>query len=87
MVNLAIGFHDLGLEVDMVLAKATGNYLPLIPAGVNIVDLGTSRTLLAFPGLVKYLRARQPEALLSALDHANVVALIAKGWVTACSRG
>lgn len=82
MVNLARGFLDRGVEVDMVLGKAEGPYLPQVPRGVRIVDLGVTRMHRALPGLVRYLRQEHPQALLSALDHSNVVAL----WARALAR-
>jgi glycosyltransferase involved in cell wall biosynthesis len=42
------------------------------------VDLNASRVLTSLPALVRYLRQKQPEALLSALDYANVVAIWAR---------
>lgn len=78
MVNLARGFAERGLKVDLVLAKAEGPYLSQVPPGVQVVDLGVSRILASLPGLVRYLRRERPKALLSALDHANVVALWAR---------
>ena len=77
MVNLAIGFVELGLTVDLVLASAQGPYLSLLPKEVQVHDLQVPRTLSALSGLTKYLKTRRPEALLSALDHANIVALFA----------
>lgn len=78
MVNLARGFAEEGHPVDLVLAKAEGPYLKDVPESVRIVDLDSPRVLQSLPGLVKYLRRERPHALLSALDHANLVALWAK---------
>lgn len=78
MVNLARGFSERGLDVDLVLSSAQGPYLADVPRDVNIVDLGAKRVLYSLPALVRYLRTEQPEAMLSALDHANIVALLAK---------
>ena len=78
MVHLARGFVERGLNVDIVLAKAEGPYLSLVPSEVRIIDLKASRVLLAFPGLVRFLRKERPVVLLSTLDHANIVALLAK---------
>jgi len=78
MVNLARGLSERGLVVDLVLAKAEGPYLSQVPPGVRVVDLGAPRVLASLPGLVRYLRQERPKALLSALDHANVVALWAR---------
>ena len=78
MAHLARGFVERGLNVDIVLAKAEGPYLSQVPPEVRIIDLKASRVLLAFPGLIRYLRKERPAALLSTLNHANIVALFAK---------
>jgi len=78
MVNLARGFVERGLQVDLVLAKAEGPYLSQVPQSVRVVDLRSKQVLYSLPGLVRYLRRERPKALLSAMDHANVVALWAK---------
>ncbi|MGI9952916.1 glycosyltransferase [Moorellaceae bacterium AZ2] len=78
MVNLARGFVEQGLDVDLVLAKAEGPYLSQVPPKVRVIDLGAPRVLASLPGLVRYLRRERPQALLSAMDHANVVALWAR---------
>ncbi|MGD9840629.1 MAG: glycosyltransferase [Candidatus Bipolaricaulis sp.] len=82
MVNLAAGFVRKGLDVDMVVGKAEGPLLSDVPSQVRIVDLGVVRMHRALPGLVRYLREERPHALLSALDHSNVVAL----WARAIAR-
>ena len=78
MVNLANGFVERGKEVDMVLAKAEGPYLSQLHPAVRVVDLGAPRVLAALPALARYLRKARPTAILSALDHANVAALLAR---------
>ena len=78
MVNLARSFVEQGVRVDLVLARAEGPYLSQVPPDVRIVDLRAPRVLASLPGLVRYLRRERPVAMLSALDHANVVALWAR---------
>ena len=78
MLNLAQGFAAQGVQVDLVLAKAEGDYLNQIPARVTTVDLNSPRVLLSLPGLIKYLKREQPVAMLSAMGHANIVAVWAK---------
>lgn len=78
MVTLANAFAEQGLSVDMVLAKATGQYLSQVAPAVRVVDLGASRVITSLPGLVSYLRHERPQAMLSALNHANVVAVWAR---------
>lgn len=75
MLNLARGFVEQGLEVDLVLVKAEGPYLSAIPPGVRVVDLGGKRLLLSLPAIIRYLQQKRPVALLSALEDANLVAL------------
>ena len=75
MLNLARGFAEKGHVVDLVLAKAEGPYLNEVPEGIRVVDLNASRVLKSLPGLTRYLRKERPAVLLSALNHANIIAL------------
>lgn len=77
MVTLANGIAACGYRVDLVLTKAEGPYLKDVASTVRVVDLGASRVLFSLPPLVRYLRKERPDALLSALNHANVIALLA----------
>lgn len=86
MVNLAQGLVDDGVEVDLVLGRADGPYLAQVPQQVRLVDLNSSRILTGLPGLMRYLQENQPLALISALDHANLVALWAKRLTNVSSR-
>ena len=78
IVTLANAFSERGFIVNLVLTTATGPYLPEVSPSVNVVDLKRSRVLISLPDLVGYLRMRQPVALLSAMSHANLIALLAK---------
>lgn len=77
MLRLARHLVASGEEVDLVFGRAAGPFLHEVPEGCRVVDLSASRVALALPGLVQYLRASRPRALVSALDHANIIALIA----------
>lgn len=76
-LNLATEAAARGLTVDLVLCKAEGEYLSELPTSVRIVNLDAPRVLSALPGLVRYLRRERPAVLISAMTHANIVALIA----------
>ena len=78
MLRLAHGLAMQGYSVDLVLARAEGPYLTSVPDVVRVVDLNGSRVLSSLPALVRYLRHEQPDALLSSLDYANIVALWAR---------
>ncbi len=86
MRNLAEGFAARNVTVDLVLANATGPYLKTISDIVNIVDLGASRVIFSLPGLVRYLRREQPDAMLSAMSHTNIIAIIARSLAAGNTR-
>lgn len=77
LINLAGGMVDKGIEVDIVLASATGPFLSDVPAGVRVVDLKVSRVARSVLPLARYLRATKPDVLLGFLDHTNVTAIAA----------
>lgn len=85
-VELANEFAAQGLSIDLVLASAEGPYLTDVSTAVRVVDLKAPRMLRALPQLVRYLRAERPAAMLSALDHANIVALLARRVTGAATR-
>jgi glycosyltransferase involved in cell wall biosynthesis len=78
ILNLTRGFVNLGAKVDMIPVRQKSIHLGALPPGVNVVDLGSSHTLSSLPGLVRYLRAEQPDALLAAKDRANSTAVLAR---------
>jgi glycosyltransferase involved in cell wall biosynthesis len=86
MVGLANEFAARGLPVDLLVASARGPYLAEVAPGTKLVDLGARRVTWALPRLVRYLRAERPRVLLSALDNANVVALLAARAAGRCTR-
>jgi len=84
MVILANEFASRGCKVDLLLVKAEGPYLSTVSENVRIVDLNASRVLTSLPRLVCYLRKEKPYVMLSALNHANVIAILAK-WIARVS--
>jgi glycosyltransferase involved in cell wall biosynthesis len=86
MITLAQGFAARGLEADVLVAQREGPNLPLQAPGIRIVDLRAHRVLAALTGLAAYLRRERPAAMLSALPHANVVAVWARALARAPTR-
>jgi len=76
-VTLANAFAKKGLKVDLLLAQAEGPYLNDVLPGVRVVDFKAARVLKSIPKLVRYLSAEKPDCLLSALNHANLSAIVA----------
>lgn len=77
MLNLAKGFAASGRRVDLVLVKAQGVYLDAVPDAINIIDLQCQRVFSSLLRLAVYLKTHKPHVLLAAMDHANIIALIA----------
>lgn len=77
MVTLANGFADAGYTTDLVVANATGPYRSEVAPSVRVVDLGADRVASSLPALVRYLRRVKPRSMLSAVTHANVIAVLA----------
>jgi glycosyltransferase involved in cell wall biosynthesis len=75
MLQLAASFSARGHDVDLVLAIPGGPLDAQVPRGPRVVSLDASRTVLALPALIRYLRRERPVALLSTLEHANVLAV------------
>lgn len=78
MVTLANAFSARGFEVDLVIAGLDGPYASDVDGTVRVVDLASARVARSLPGLVRYLRRWRPEAVVSAMHHANVVAVAAR---------
>lgn len=65
-------------EVDLVLAHAQESDLAKVPDLIRVVNLEAPRTLASLPALMQYLRREQPEAMLSVMNFASIVALWAR---------
>lgn len=77
-INLAQGFAERDIEVDLVLASATGAYLNEIPDSVDVFDLATGSVMRSIPRLIRYLRRRRPDALVVTLRHSSIAVLLAR---------
>ncbi|MFB2917366.1 MULTISPECIES: glycosyltransferase [Aerosakkonema] len=75
IVNLIGGFVDRGVNVDLVLVRAEGPFVALIPPEVRVVNLGYKRLVLSMPAFVRYLHQSQPTTLLTAFEDTNLIAL------------
>jgi len=78
MVSLANAFAQRGFTVDLLVCTLVGPYRDEVARGVRVVDLGATRVAFALRALTSYLRRERPDALLSTMAHANVVAILAR---------
>lgn len=77
IISIANGLSENGYEVDLVVVDGKGEYKSEIGQDVRVVDLEAGRVIKAIPGLIKYLKTRGPELMLSTIWHANISAVIA----------
>lgn len=78
MVSLANGLVRRGIPVDLVLIKDAGVYRSHVDARVRVIDLKGKRVLTSFLAVARYLRRERPDAMLSAMNYVNVVAVWAR---------
>jgi glycosyltransferase involved in cell wall biosynthesis len=76
-IELAREFARLGYTVEFVLMQATGEFLPEVQRDFAVTVLDTPRARTVLPALVRYLRQRRPDALISAMWPLTVIAPLA----------
>lgn len=76
-VQLANRFAAMGVSTHLVLAEASGPYLPEVHASVQVIDLRAVGVTRSLGKLTGYLRQTRPAALLSALESSNLIAVLA----------
>lgn len=86
MVFYANAFVERGIEITFIVGRAEGPCLVDLRSEVRLIDLKVSRMIRALPALVRHLNADTPDAVLSALTHANLVTLLAARLVRKCPR-
>lgn len=77
-LHLLSEFAKRGLKVDLLVARAEGSYLKLIPPEINLIDLSTDQVFLSFPKLIRYLQWQRPKALIASLHYPAEMALWAR---------
>lgn len=78
LINLASALADIGVEVDLVLVRATGPFMDTVPSTVRVIDLKSANVLFAVLPLARYLARQRPDALVSALNQPNIAAVLAR---------
>jgi glycosyltransferase involved in cell wall biosynthesis len=77
-VNLAAEFEQEGLDIALLLGTREGvGYLEELPPTLDVSELGRQHMRHALPAMVRYLRRKRPAVLVSALDHANLMTILA----------
>jgi glycosyltransferase involved in cell wall biosynthesis len=78
LVQLARAYRADGDSVEILLARPGGRAVETQRSGIPVQVLGNGRTSAVVPALARHLRRTQPAVLVSALTHANVVAIVAR---------
>lgn len=78
-LTLAQGLLELGDRVDLVLGQATGALLPMVPAGVRVIDLSAGPSLRGMiRPLVRYLARERPAAMQASMWPVTCWAVLAR---------
>ena len=78
LLQVANAFVTRGLAVDLMVGDANGPYADEVSGGINVVVLGKKRVAACLPGLIRYLKASGPKAIVSTMMHANIVVIVAR---------
>jgi len=76
-LNLAKELNDHGFCAELVVASSDGPFASKVDPSVKVTDLASGRVFKSIGPLSHYLRTERPAALLAAMNHANMAALIA----------
>ena len=67
-----------GVDVVLVVHQMRGELVPLLPPGVPVVDLHSTRTLHDVWRLRRFLLDEKPDIFMANVDHNNIAAALAK---------
>lgn len=76
-LRLIEDFLAAGHEVDLVMMRAVGDLMPLVPKEVTIVDLGVDRIRSVVAPLRRYFRKRKPDAIQISMWPLTIVGIVA----------
>lgn len=77
VARLLNGIVARGISVDLVVIARKGRFFEELDARVNVVELPQRRTIGSILGMKRYIETHRPSALVSAMTHTNVAAIIA----------
>jgi glycosyltransferase involved in cell wall biosynthesis len=78
MRNLIPAIARRGYPIDLLQVRKHGPTLAEVPAGVRIIDLGSSHVYNSLPAVIRYLRTEKPDVMLSDKDRVNRTAFFAR---------
>jgi glycosyltransferase involved in cell wall biosynthesis len=76
--NLANGLYQCGTEVDLVVCRAGGDMGMVLEKDIHVFGLESDHMMRSVPKVAKYLLARKPEAMITAMTHCSAAAVVAR---------
>jgi glycosyltransferase involved in cell wall biosynthesis len=86
VVTLMNAFVDRGYEVELVLCKSGGVLQKQLSGDIMLVEFHSANLYFCFPKLVSFLRDKNPQTLLTTLDLASAITLLARRVASAQTR-
>jgi glycosyltransferase involved in cell wall biosynthesis len=77
-VTLANGIAARGHRVTLLTVKDSGPFRANVREHVEVVALGGTGVIEAFPALVRWLKLEKPDAMLSMMAHTNLISIVAR---------
>lgn len=77
LARLLNGIVARGVSTDLVVVSRKGRFHEELDTRVRVVELPQRRTVSAVLGLKRYIETSRPKALISAMSHTNVAAIVA----------
>ena len=78
VVNLANEFIKRGYSIELVLASYEGELVNALSSNIKVINFNRKRVIYCLPLLIKYYISMRPTVLLSAMEHTNLVSIMAK---------
>ena len=78
IIQIANSLAERGISIDFLVCSGDGVLTNKLAKNINLIELGTSRTIYSLVPLLKYLRTYKPETFLSFLNHTNLVSILAR---------
>ena len=75
-VNLANEFVKCGKSVEIITISNDGPLKVNVSKKVKIISFNKSRAIYALPNLITYLRSEKPSAILTVMDHINIIGIL-----------
>lgn len=77
-IRLANAFSKKGYDVDLLVARAEGDYIDRIPEYIKVVNFHKNKVYTTIPQLIKYIRRVKPEAIIAGGEAPNIVLILSK---------